>query len=86
MDYEKKLQKIASGEIRGVRLSREAEWYAQVIATGFLFLAQLIGSLVQPPYNAAESESKRSPGRPRGSRVNYPSLDTNSQETDQEQG
>ena len=85
MDYEQKLKKIASGEIRGVRLSREAEWYAQVIATGFLFIAQLIGNSVQAP-NTAESESKRSPGRPRGSRVNYPSLDTNSQETDQEQG
>ena len=84
MDYEKKLQKIASGDLRGVRLSREAEWYAQVIATGFLFLAQLIGSLVQPTYTA--EEPKRSPGRPRGSRVNYPDINTSDSDGEKEQG
>lgn len=42
MSHKARLEKLAAGEIRGVRLSRETEWIVQVIATGFLFLGAVV--------------------------------------------
>lgn len=42
MNYEERLEKLASGEIKGVRLERSTEWITQVIATGFLFLGGIV--------------------------------------------
>ena len=74
VNYEEKLEKLASGEIKGVRLNREAEWYAQTIATGFLFLGAVVREALgkTEPEEAQQSETaRRGPGRPKGSRVNF---------------
>lgn len=95
MSYQEKLEKLASGDIKGVRLTREFEWIAQTIATGFLYLGQIIGKSEEEPEKTEMIESdtfsyEKLPepepetdqpkrGRPRGSRL-YPPIEPEPEE------